>query len=603
MSTAKSGAQQVERPRSVWCQAPTSRISVLIFAVLCSPLFCVLGSYEYLWTDVGEIKGRALVLSSLPELLSAFAAGIDGHYYRPTVFALHSIDHWIFGDNPAAFRATNLLLHVLNAGILVRLMSMVSGNRTAALFTGVLFAIHPLAVTPIAWIADRTDLLALFGSLAGAKLTIEYLRKPRPVVLFGVVMVLALALGAKETAGAIVVVGGVSVPLVSRRFRRPLVTVVVLQAIVVVLWFLWRGVVTTNSARGFYELGWLERAGLAAFVHLEYLLELSLPWRMTACDGRRVPGFPGAWALAGFVGLAVVSILVVRAWRRGQRKELFPLVWVAASLLPTSGLFDIKHVRADRYLYCALPGIIWLLVLAIRASFSNNHRRAVPFVISCAIYGYFATCLVVRSGHFRSNEEFWIHELACNDACVEGHTYLARAALERGDHRTALLHADEAQSLGRTREVVAFADYSGNMHHRGLSLLALGDLSEAKASFESVLMHAPPGLLRGEALYSLGLVAMSQDDFLAMERYLSQALSQGVKRHTANDALLLRSYSNVRLNSIGPARFDYQAYLVQNETITGEGMRGRIARQIEYALDAAESESVPNFERGIQRRR
>ena len=99
------------------------RLVVLLAA--CSPLLLLPSRAPIsgrIQTEVGE---RQLIARSWPALHDAIFHGIDGAYWRPTVFFLHSVDAWLFDENALPFRLTNLALHVLNVVFVAALLRAV----------------------------------------------------------------------------------------------------------------------------------------------------------------------------------------------------------------------------------------------------------------------------------------------------------------------------------------------------------------------------------------------------------------------------------------------------------------------------------------------
>src|SRR3989338_8803937 len=97
---------------------------------------------------------------SLPPLPSRGALGmIAGAFFLLTLRS-YKIDYLISGTSPFLYHFHNLLLHAANAFLVLILAYFLTGNRIAALFVGVFFAIHPLHTEAVAWASGRKDLLS-----------------------------------------------------------------------------------------------------------------------------------------------------------------------------------------------------------------------------------------------------------------------------------------------------------------------------------------------------------------------------------------------------------------------------------------------------------
>lgn len=86
--------------------------------------------------------------------------------WHPLTWLSHMLDCEVFGDNPSGHHLVNLGLHAVNAVLLFLLLWRMTGAQARSGFVAALFALHPLHVESVAWIAERKDVLStLFGLL------------------------------------------------------------------------------------------------------------------------------------------------------------------------------------------------------------------------------------------------------------------------------------------------------------------------------------------------------------------------------------------------------------------------------------------------------
>jgi hypothetical protein len=91
---------------------------------------------------------------------------VCGNWHPLTVLS-HMADCQVFGLNPWGHHLTNALLHALNAMLVFGLLQQMTGARWRSLLVAALFAVHPLHVESVAWVAERKDVLSgCFGLLA-----------------------------------------------------------------------------------------------------------------------------------------------------------------------------------------------------------------------------------------------------------------------------------------------------------------------------------------------------------------------------------------------------------------------------------------------------
>src|SRR5439155_8639670 len=103
----------------------------------------------------------------------------------------------LFGLNPTAFHVTDLLLHTANAILLFLVLQSMSGAALSSAFVAAVFALHPLHVESVAWIAERKDVLSSLFWMLTLWAYARYAEQPGPGRYVGVVAAFALGLLAK----------------------------------------------------------------------------------------------------------------------------------------------------------------------------------------------------------------------------------------------------------------------------------------------------------------------------------------------------------------------------------------------------------------------
>ena len=101
---------------------------------------------------------KALDSQGLWKLFSSFYAWD----YLPLTQLSLSIDYWFYGLNPAGYHFTNTLLHFVNSLLVYHLALRISQSGRVAIWTSLIFLVHPLQVESVAWISERKNLLSFF---------------------------------------------------------------------------------------------------------------------------------------------------------------------------------------------------------------------------------------------------------------------------------------------------------------------------------------------------------------------------------------------------------------------------------------------------------
>jgi len=99
-------------------------------------------------------------------------------FWHPLTWISLMLDYRFFGLNAGGFHRTNLILHLLNTLLLFWLFHRMTGAIWKSAFVSAVFALHPLHVESVAWIAERKDVLSAFFWMLTLCLYVLYVEKP-----------------------------------------------------------------------------------------------------------------------------------------------------------------------------------------------------------------------------------------------------------------------------------------------------------------------------------------------------------------------------------------------------------------------------------------
>ena len=85
----------------------------------------------------------------------------DEANWHPLTWLSHALDCQFFGLNPAGHHYTNVLLHALNVWLLFMVLKRATGSVWRSCMVGALFALHPINVESVAWVAERKNLISM----------------------------------------------------------------------------------------------------------------------------------------------------------------------------------------------------------------------------------------------------------------------------------------------------------------------------------------------------------------------------------------------------------------------------------------------------------
>lgn len=486
MSPAPDSAVAASRPKTVATRARTP-LALLALLMLTGLLYARVADYPFLqWDDGVYVVERAAlrrIAAAEPgawrELLSPREALAGRSWeYLPLRDLSYGLDAWRAGIDPRAFHLTNLGLHLVAVLLVWGLARALSFDAGPALAAAALFALHPLAVEPTAWISARKDLLYTTLALLGLLALLQARERQGRHRALALAVFAAATLAALGSKGPAVIIPLLAAVLVWRVFpeqaragcRWPLVALGALAAAWAALALVIgqrSGIVGTAAVSLGERLATAAAAPAHALALLAWPAHLSPSYRETA---------PLGWTRATpWIGLLLLLLLLaaLRATRRphtvdsplARAASLALCGWVA--LLPTAGLVRVAQARADRFLYLSLAFAALTGGALLRAA-TPRLRRYLLFAAAAA------TLLGAAQTHhylalWRHDLTLWKHVVASDPDHPLANGQLAALAIEQGQLDVAkrlldraLLHgpalAPSWSNLGRWWQIQAGTD-------------------------------------------------------------------------------------------------------------------------------------------------
>src|ERR1039457_872787 len=136
---------------------------VALFAITLS-IYWQAGNHEFLNFDDNEyVTNNSHVTSGLTgeNMVWAFTS-FDACNWHPITRLSHMTDAQLFGINPRGHHLTNVIVHATSSVLLLFFLFRFTGSLWKSSFVATLFALHPLHVESVAWVAERKDVLCAF---------------------------------------------------------------------------------------------------------------------------------------------------------------------------------------------------------------------------------------------------------------------------------------------------------------------------------------------------------------------------------------------------------------------------------------------------------
>jgi hypothetical protein len=302
--------------------------------------------------------------------------------YYPLVFSSFWAEHKIWGFKPFGYHLVNLILHILNAILVLKLVRRL--NPALAFPVAILFAVHPVQVETVAWVTERKNLLSLLFFLLTTLSYIHYNDVKKVRYYVSSVAFFVCALLSKSVS-----VCFVAVPALYKWWKDGRVTA---REILLTIPFFLLGLISAANtvyvelhrvgAKGVeWGLMFLERFILSGRIAFFYLYKLCLPFRFVFIYPRWTVDVTEPWQW--IFTLAVIGLLAgLYGFRRSIGRGAFALfVFYLISVFPALGFINVFPMKfsfvADHFSYISTP-VMLLFICSATAFFLYKGLKRAP---------------------------------------------------------------------------------------------------------------------------------------------------------------------------------------------------------------------------------
>lgn len=443
--------------------------------------------------------------------------------WHPLTWLSHMLDCQLYGLNPAGHHLTSLVFHIANTLLLFHLFWRLTGAHWRSAAVAALFAIHPLHVESVAWVAERKDVLStLFFMLA----LLAYVRYVERMVLKRYLLVLFA--------------------FVAGLLSKPMLVTLPFLLLLLDYWPLGRMAVRWQHN----DVSPVERDVSVRTFPLLYLVREKLPFfvlSVTSClityhaqqKGGTVSAFEllpfvtrlenALFSYAGYMGKMLWPdnlvffyplLLPVSAWRvagacmlilsvsafvvvkYGKRPYLaFGWLWYLVTLVPVIGLVQVgAQAMADRYTYIPLIGLFVIVAWGMADLVKGRRYQR----IALSILSIVAICLLTltawrQAGYWKNDFTLYNQAISITDKNFMAQFQLGNAYASRSHFREAVHYYLLSLESNPNQ---------ANVHYNlGLALTSLGNRLEAAWHYSEAISIRPNFV---EAYYKLALLLLEQ---------------------------------------------------------------------------------------------
>ena len=290
------------------------------------------------------------------------ATATDAANWFPLTWISHMLDRELFGGDSGSPHLMNVALHAIATLFLFAAMSRVTGMRSRSALVAAIFALHPLHIESVAWVAERKDVLSALFFFATMWAYARYVERRSVGRYIVAALLMCCGLMSKPTT---VTLPFVLLLLDYWPFRRSGGIRLWLEKIPLILLSIAASVVTFLVQRhggavlSLGEIPFGTRLANAAVSYAVYILNFL--WPVNLAVFYPYPASIPPWkTIAAALALAAITVGVLLA---RKRYLIAGWLWFLGMLLPTIGLIQAGiQSRADRYTYLPLTGLAIMLV-------------------------------------------------------------------------------------------------------------------------------------------------------------------------------------------------------------------------------------------------
>ena len=449
-------------------------------------------------TENRQVQG-GLTVSGIVWAFTTFHAS----NWHPLTWVSHMVDVELFGLHPGGAHVVNLLFHLADTVLLFLVFVRMTGALWKSAFVAALFAVHPLHVESVAWIAERKDVLSAFFWMLVLWFYVSYVRKPSTSGYLAVVGLFVLGLMSKPMLVTLPFVlllldfwplgrmkaKGAAVPLVREK-----IPLFVLSAVSC-------GVTLFAQKKAVLSLEAISasvRMANAAVSYAAYIGKTIWPRDLAVFYPH--PGMPGFWRVVIAVLVLAGVTLAAARWCRRRPYLIVGWLWYLGTLVPVIGFVQVgSQAMADRYTYVPLVGLFVMIAWGVGEA-AERFRLKLPAALAAAsVTVVLMACTLQQVGYWKDSTSLFDRALKVTLHTDVIHNQLAIALEKQGKYGEAERQYEESLRINP-----GYAEAHFNM---GNLLAGRGRVEKAEKHYRQAVKSKPD---YAEAWYNLGVALLCE---------------------------------------------------------------------------------------------
>jgi tetratricopeptide (TPR) repeat protein len=454
--------------------------------------------------------------------------------WHPLTWLSHMLDYQLFAANPAGHHITNLFFHIINTLLLFFILKRMTDFPWQSAFVAVLFAIHPLHIESVAWVAERKDVLSTLFFMLTIWAYVRYVEhpgiyrylaillffafglmsKPMLVTLPFVLLLLDFwPLGRLQSEGSLfntdasdlkaVGDGNENRSGVGLIIEKSPLFILSAASVCATLYAQWSGIAPLES------LPFSTRMNNAFVSYISYMGKMI--WPQDLAVFYPYPESIPLWQVGGAILLLILITAIAVRLRRRNPYAIVGWLWYLGTLVPVAGLVQVGYQSmADRYTYLPMIGLFIAIAWIVPDLLAGwrFHRIALTVLATCVIAALMTVSLF-QIRYWQNSLTLFAHALSVtkNNAVIE--TNMGAALAEQGKFGEAIAHYQEALRIKPN-------DFEAR-YNLANALARQGKMEEAVSHYAGILQTRPDAAAvhnnMGIALSQLGRTSEAIDHF------------------------------------------------------------------------------------------
>ena len=559
------------RPRNAAPESTPSTSSLSIHSSLVRSLtlflgtlilyFPTLNSAFVNYDDPAYVTANAHVLQGLSRsnIAWAFTAATEANWH-PLTWISHMADVQLFGTTPRGHHAVNVLFHALNVVLLFFVLRKATGCVSRSAVVAALFAVHPLNVECVAWVAERKSVLSMFFLLLALAAYGWYASK-RSLGRYALLLALfALGLAAKPMVVTLPILlllwdywplQRSTAPDSKEPSERPTLFQLVIEKIPLLAMSAASSWITLYAQRTGGALGSTELLPLglrienAIYSYIAYVAKGIWPTSLAVFYPHPESSL-ATWKVVA-AALILVAITALTWLHRARRRYLLMgWLWYLAAMIPMIGVVQVgRQAMADRYAYLPFVGLFMLAVWGCSDLLARWKLSSVAVAaIAAGVLIAYASVAFLQINYWHNSYTLFSHALQVTSRNGIAEDNLGTALMEMGRPDLALPHFEAAAE---------FMPQLSTAHYNLGVLQQQSSPEAARTEYQLALKYTSDPTEAAQSHSNLGFLLMEGNDLKSAVEQFTAALQINPDKQ---NSLLGRGIAEYRQGNLDAAVAD-----------------------------------------------